>query len=65
MEKEFAGVQLIATWTPSFLKDLAIPFERVPSASITMTLPLSYKVENITLQIYFQANANSGEVLKG
>jgi hypothetical protein len=29
--------------TPSFLKDLAMPLDRVPSASMTMTLDLSYK----------------------
>lgn len=31
--------------TPSFFKDLAMPLERLPSASMTITLELSYRSE--------------------
>lgn len=34
---------LILALVPSFLSDLATPFERVPSASKTRTLDLSYR----------------------
>lgn len=43
---EANGVWIALALTPSFLKDLAIPLDRAPLASITMILDLSYKCQN-------------------
>ena len=44
VQKWFRELQTLAL-TPSFLKDLATPFDRVPLASITITFDLSYKYQ--------------------